>query len=82
MSKASTNRISDISYPGADRKVKVAIPGIQSLHHRPTNEIGEVLSNAILSQANVTEVKYVLGKYIELTINNTPPDGIVFEQVY
>ena len=34
MSKASTNRISDISYPGADRKVKVAIPGIQSLHHR------------------------------------------------
>ena len=32
-----------------------------------TEEIAEVLSNVMRSRNNVVEVKYVLGKYIELT---------------
>jgi len=52
--------------------VKVAVPGIQSLHTRPVQEIAEVLSNVMRSEPNVIEVKYVLGKYIELTTIDHP----------
>ena len=47
--------------------VKIAVPGIQNLHNKSTKEIAEVLSNVLKSQANVVEIKYVLGKYIEVT---------------
>ena len=50
--------------------VRVAVPGIQNLHTRSTEEIAEVLSNVMRSQSNVVEIKYVLGKYIELTIQD------------
>ena len=63
-------------------KVRVPIPGIQILHSRSSEEIGEVLSKLIHSQTNLVEIKLALGKYIELTIDNTPPDGIEFKQVY
>ena len=82
MSKINTNHIPESTHPFWEKTIRIAVPGIQSLHFRPRKEIGEVLSNVILSQANVTEVKYVLGKYIELTVNNTPPDGIGFKQAY
>tara|TARA_Y100000310_G_scaffold342270_1_gene444785 strand:- start:2033 stop:2221 length:189 start_codon:yes stop_codon:yes gene_type:complete len=54
-------------YTPEQTTVKVAVPGIQSLHTRSTEEIAEVLSNVMKSQSNVIEVRYVLGKYIELT---------------
>jgi len=54
-------------YTPEQTTVKVAVPGIQSLHTRSTEEIAEVLSNVMRSQSNVVEIKYVLGKYIELT---------------
>ena len=54
-------------YTPEQTTVKVAVPGIQSLHTRSTEEIAEVLSNVMRSQSNVVEVRYVLGKYIELT---------------
>jgi hypothetical protein len=54
-------------YTPEQTTVKVAVPGIQSLHTRSTEEIAEVLSNVMKSQSNVVEVRYVLGKYIELT---------------
>ena len=47
--------------------VKVVVPGIQFLHTKSTEEIAEVLSNVMRSRSNVIEVKYVVGKYIELT---------------
>jgi hypothetical protein len=46
---------------------KVAVPGIRILHTKSTEEIAEVLSNVMRSRSNVTEVRYVIGKYIELT---------------
>jgi hypothetical protein len=47
--------------------VKVAVPGIQILHTKSTEEIAEVLSNVMRSHSNVVEMRYVLGEYIELT---------------
>jgi hypothetical protein len=46
--------------------VRIAVPGIKTLHTRSTEEIAEVLTNVIKSQSNVIEIKYVLGEYIEL----------------
>ncbi len=54
-------------YTPEQTTIKVAVPGIQSLHTRSTEEIAEVLSNVMKSQSNVIEIRYVLGKYIELT---------------
>ena len=59
--------ISNVTYSPEQTTVKVAVPGIQSLHTKSTEEIAEVLSNVIRSRSNVVEVKYVLGEYIELT---------------
>ena len=55
------------AYAPEQTTVKVAVPGIQNLHTKSTEEIAEVLSNVMRSRNNVVEVKYVLGKYIELT---------------
>ena len=59
--------IDDSPYTPEQNTVKISVPGIQSLHTKSTEEIAEVLSNVIKSQSNVVEIKYVLGKYIELT---------------
>ena len=62
------------------KKIRIGIPGIQTLHSRSSNEIGDVLFDIINSEDNVTEIKYVLGKYIELVIKDTSPDKFI--QVY
>jgi hypothetical protein len=54
-------------YTPEQTTIKVAVPGIQNLHTKSTEEIAEVLSNVMRSRSNVTAIKYVLGKYIELT---------------
>ena len=72
----------EVNHPDHLIKVRVPVPGIQVLHSRSSEEIGEVLSKLIHSQSNLVEVKFAIGKYIELTIDNTPPDGIAFRQVY
>ena len=64
------------------KKIRIGIPGIQTLHSRPLGEIGEILSQIISSEENITEIKYVLGKYIELVVDATPPGHIVSNQVY
>jgi hypothetical protein len=47
--------------------VKLKLPGITTLHTKSFPEVAETLVNALKSQANVTEVRYVIGEYIELT---------------
>jgi len=48
-------------------KEKVRIPGIETLHEQPSDEIGEVLAMILRSRAHVKEVRYVVGEYVELT---------------
>ena len=68
MNKTQGDIVIDNSpYAPEQTTVKIAVPGIQSLHMKSTEEIAEVLSNVMRSQSNVVEIKYVLGKYIELT---------------
>lgn len=57
----------DSPYTPEQTTTKIAVPGIRSLHTRPTEEIAEVLSNVLRSKSNVVEIRYVLGEYIELT---------------
>lgn len=59
--------VNSVPYSPEQTTVKVAVPGIQLLHTKSTEEIAEVLSNVIRSRSNVVEIKYVLGEYIELT---------------
>jgi len=49
---------------------RVKIPGIETLHNRTRQEIAEVLANVMKTQQDITEIKYVLGKYIEITHRN------------
>ena len=62
--------LNDSPYTPEQTTTRIAVPGIQSLHTKPTEQIAEVLSNVLRSHSNVVEIKYVLGKYIELTIQD------------
>jgi hypothetical protein len=46
---------------------KIKIPGIETLHDQPAKHVAEVLAMVVRSRAHVMEMKWVLGKYIELT---------------
>ena len=61
----------ELGYQPTEEVRKVRLPGIESLHQRPINEIGEVLANVLRMEANVKEMRFVVGKYIELTIDRS-----------
>lgn len=44
------------------------IPGVDTLHKKTTEEIAEVLAIALKSQNNLLELKYTVGKSIEVTV--------------
>lgn len=46
---------------------RIRVPGIETLHEKPTDEIAEALALVLKSRSGVTEVRYVIGEYIELT---------------
>jgi len=48
---------------------QVKIPGIETLHEKPTDEIAEALAIVLRSRSNIVAVKYVIGEYIELTLS-------------
>lgn len=50
---------------------KLLLPGIKELHTRPIVDIAEVLANTLKARTNVSEVHWVLGKYIELVYEKT-----------
>ncbi|MAG39527.1 hypothetical protein CMI41_00985 [Candidatus Pacearchaeota archaeon] len=60
----------DTSYPPEQTTIKVAVPGIKNLHLKSSEEIALTLSNIMRSQSNVTEIRYVLGQYIELVVQD------------
>lgn len=47
---------------------KIRIPGVESLHLKNRDEIAEVLVNVLKSRAGIKEIKYVVGKYIEVIL--------------
>jgi hypothetical protein len=49
---------------------RLRLPGIEGLHLRPVDEIAETLAVALKARPNVREVRYVIGEYIELTMEN------------
>jgi hypothetical protein len=56
-----------IGYQAEESTHKVLIPGIDSLHTKPTSTIAETLALILKSEANVVEIRYRVGKFIELT---------------
>jgi hypothetical protein len=49
----------------------IKLPGISTLHMKPTEEIALVLTNLLKSRSNIKSITYVIGSHIELTcVNN------------
>ena len=47
---------------------KLKLPGITTLHTKSKEEIAETLAMVLKSRANIVGMNWVLGKYIELTL--------------
>jgi hypothetical protein len=45
---------------------RLFLPGIDKLHEKSTKEIAEVLANVLRSRANIREITYKVGEYIEI----------------
>lgn len=45
---------------------RLFLPGIEKLHEKSTQEIADVLANVLRSRANIRELRYVVGEYIEV----------------
>ncbi len=62
--------IEDQGYKEKFENREIKLPGIESLHTKPTGEIAEVLANVLKSHANIVAIKWEIGKAINLTIEN------------
>ena len=49
---------------------RIAMPGIKTLHTRPLPEIAASLAAVLKSQSSIKEVRYVIGEYIEITVQD------------
>lgn len=54
-----------------DRTDKLVLPGIETLHLKPTIEIAEVLANVLRSRPNITRMDFIIGSHIELTTRSS-----------
>jgi predicted transcriptional regulator len=54
----------------------VRLPGIATLHTRPSEEIAVVLTNLIKSRSGIKALKFVVGSHIELTFDANPMNQI------
>lgn len=43
------------------------LPGIETLHTLPAEDIAIALTNVFRSQPKITEMRWVIGEYLELT---------------
>jgi hypothetical protein len=60
--QASTSEVTEV----------VRLPGIATLHTKPSDEIGAVLANLIKSKSGIKSMKFVVGSHIELTFDANP----------
>lgn len=51
---------------------RLMIPGIETLHARPVDEIGAVLANVLKSRPGIQEFKLVVGSHIEIKYAANP----------
>jgi len=58
----------EVGFKEETLKEKVAFPGIKTLHEKSTAEIADALAMALKSRANIRELHYKVGEYIELTL--------------
>lgn len=45
------------------------VPGVETLHTKPVEEIGNVIANVLRSRSNIKSITYEIGKHFELTYN-------------
>ena len=50
---------------------RVMIPGIETLHEKPADEIAEALAIILRSRNNIVAIKYELGSHVELTLGQS-----------
>lgn len=48
------------------------LPGITTLHTKPTDEVAAVLANLLKSRTGIISLKFVVGSHVELTYNDNP----------
>lgn len=46
---------------------QLRVPGVETLHLMPREDIADVFVNVLKSRSGITEVKWVVGKYFEIT---------------
>jgi hypothetical protein len=51
---------------------KMKVPGIETLHLKSADEIGNVLANVIKSRSGVISLVFVMGSHIEIEYNGNP----------
>ena len=49
-------------------KEKLRLPGIEKLHTKTKEEIAETLAMVLKSRPNIVQLDYVVGKWIEVTL--------------
>lgn len=47
---------------------RLELPGIKTLHENPVADLAQVMAVIFKSRKNILEMKYVVGKYVELTL--------------
>lgn len=51
---------------------RLKLPGIETLHARPVEEIAAVLTNVLKSRPGIEEIKLVVGSHIEIKYAANP----------
>jgi hypothetical protein len=46
---------------------RIVLPGIETLHLKPADEVAQALTNVLKSRAHITSIRYQVGAYIEIT---------------
>lgn len=60
----------DMGVQPEEIRTKVNVPDVKKLHTLPSADIAEVLTMVLKSQANIVEVKYRVGEFIEVSVRN------------
>ena len=50
---------------------KILLPGIEQLHKKSIEEIAGCLANVLRMDTGITELRWIVGEYIELTLDRS-----------
>lgn len=57
-------------YKPKQEVVQLALPGIESLHQKPTTDVAAALANVLKSRPGIVELRWKIGNVIELVVEN------------